>query len=99
MFGHGLTGLGIAWIATTGLGCIAISRGVIHQHREWMIRSYVVTFAFVMFRVLAILLEVADAGTKLEQLPALSWICWSVPLLITECVLQGRKILAATASA
>ena len=49
--GLGLTGLGIAWLTTTGMAVLAIRRGLVAQHREWTIRSYVVTFAFVTFRL------------------------------------------------
>jgi len=92
VFGAGITGLGIAWIVTTTMAVAAIRRGSIEQHREWTIRSYVVTFAFVTFRVLWKGLQAADLGTPHEQLAACSWFCWAVPLLVTEAVLQGRKI-------
>ena len=49
---RGITGLGIAWVVTTTMAIAAVRRGLIEQHQEWMIRSYVVTFAFVTFRVL-----------------------------------------------
>jgi uncharacterized membrane protein len=92
VFGAGLSSLGVAWVLTTGVAVAAIRRGLIEQHREWMIRSYVVTFAFVTFRALWGALAVAGIGTRLEQLVVCSWVCWSVPLLVTEAVLQGRKI-------
>ena len=95
VFGAGLTGLGVAWLVTTGLALAAIRRRQIPQHAEWMIRSYVVTFAFVTFRVLWAAFHAAEVGTLPEQLAAASWSCWSVPLLFTEAILQGRKILAA----
>jgi hypothetical protein len=60
-----------------------------------MIRSYVVTFAFVTFRIFAGIAQAAGVGTLQEQLAAASWFCWAVPLLITEAVLQGKKIFAA----
>jgi hypothetical protein len=95
VFGMGLAGLGVAWLVTTGLALAAIRRRQIPQHAEWMIRSYVVTFAFVTFRVLWAAFHAAEVGTLPEQLAAASWSCWSVPLLFTEAILQGRKILAA----
>jgi uncharacterized membrane protein len=95
VFGFGLGSLATAWIITTTLAVVAIRRGLVQQHREWMIRSYVVTFSFVTFRMLFGLLQTAHIGTTLEQLAASSWFCWAVPLLITEGILQGRKILAA----
>jgi uncharacterized membrane protein len=97
VFGAGLTGLGVAWVVTTSLAIVAVRRGLIEQHREWMIRSYVVTFAFVTFRILAAVLQVSGVGTLHEQLAVASWFCWAVPLLITEAVLQGRKIVGVPA--
>ena len=94
-FGMGISGLGLAWIVTTGLAVAAIRRGLIEQHQEWMIRSYVVTFAFVTFRALWSALQAAGIGTREEQLAASSWFCWALPLLITEAVLQGRRIFDA----
>jgi len=94
VFGAGLSGLAVAWLITTGLAFIAVRRGLLHQHQEWMIRSYVVTFAFVNFRILEGILQAAGVGTLPDQLAVASWFCWSVPLLITEAVLQGRKIFA-----
>jgi Predicted membrane protein (DUF2306) len=93
VFGAGLTGLGIAWLVTTTLAIAAVRRGLIEHHQEWMIRSYVVTFAFVTFRALWGGLQAAGIGTLQEQLAVSSWFCWAVPLLVTEAVLQGRKIL------
>ena len=92
IFGAGLTGLATAWVVTTTLAIAAVMRGLIVQHQEWMIRSYVVTFAFVTFRALWSVLAIAGIGTLPEQLTLCSWVCWSVPLLVTEAVLQGRKI-------
>ena len=92
VFAFGITGLGIAWVVTTTLAIAAIRRGFIQQHREWMIRSYVVTFAFVTFRAMWSALQAAGLGTQQEQLAASSWFCWALPLLVVETVLQGRKI-------
>ena len=78
----------------TGLAFVAIKRQLYGQHKEWMIRSYVVTFAFVTFRALQGTLSAAHVGTLPEQLAVSSWFCWAVPLLITEAILQGRKIVA-----
>ena len=94
-FGSGLAGLATAWLVTSGFAFLAIKRQLFEQHKEWMIRSYVVTTAFVTFRVLFLILErVAQVGTQLDQLGIAAWFCWSVPLLVTEAWLQGRKILA-----
>ena len=94
VFGSGLAGLATAWLITTGMAWLAIRRHLFEQHKEWMVRSYVVTTAFVSFRIFQEVLQRAGVGTTLEQLAISAWFCWSVPLLITEAVLQGRKVLA-----
>lgn len=94
VFGAGLMGLAIAWVVTTGLAFAAVRRGLLHQHQEWMIRSYVVTFGFVFFRIFVGISQATGIGTVPEQLAAASWFCWAAPLLVTEAILQGRKIFA-----
>lgn len=94
VFGTGLASLATAWIVTTGLAFAAIRRHLYEQHKEWMIRSYVVTTAFVTFRLFFEIFRWTAIGTVPERLTAMAWICWAVPLLVTEAVLQGRKILA-----
>ena len=98
VFGAGLLSLAVAWVTTTTLAYLAIKRSLAEQHKEWMIRSYVVTFAFVTFRVIQPTLQAAHIGTPLEQLAAAAWACWAVPLLITELIIQGRKVLAIRAN-
>ncbi len=91
IFASGLFGLAVAWTITTGMAFMAIARRAITQHREWMIRSYVKTLAFVFFRAFAGGLESLGVGTPVERASAAAWFCWAVPLLLTEPVLQWRK--------
>jgi len=92
-FGASLASLATAWVATTAMAFLAIRRSLVEQHKEWMIRSYVLTFAFVIFRVIFPALQANQIGTASEQLAAAGWLCWPLPLLATELFLQGRKIL------
>jgi predicted membrane protein DUF2306 len=50
-FGFGILGLAAAWASITGMACLAIRKGLVEIHKEWMMRAYIVTFAFVTFRV------------------------------------------------
>ena len=91
IFGSGLFFLAMAWLATTSLAFMAIKKNLIEQHKEWTIRSYVVTFAFVTFRVGQVALT--GRGVALSTaIGVMAWACWAVPLLLTETVIQGRKI-------
>jgi hypothetical protein len=69
----------------------AIRKRAIERHREWMIRSYTVTFAFVLFRLVDQSLIHGHVAPD-DQIDAMSaWACWSVPLLLVEPLLQLRK--------
>jgi hypothetical protein len=66
-----------------------------------MIRAYVVTFAFVTFRIFNTL-SAAYGLPRADRFATLSWASWVVPLLITELILQlsrmGRNPTAGRAS-
>jgi hypothetical protein len=95
VFRTGMTAMALAWVVSTGMALMAIGFGMVEQHREWMVRSYVLTFGFVTFRVFIQIVQVVVVGTTtLEQMTAASWFSWAIPLLVTEWVIQARKILA-----
>ena len=98
VFGAGLFFLAVAWMTTTTFAYAAIRKGLIDQHKDWTIRSYVVTFAFVTFRFFQVAMGAAHIGTLQQQIEIMSWACWAVPLLITEAVIQGRKLSAPSPS-
>ena len=50
-FGFGILGLATAWASTTCMAYYAIRKGLVEIHKEWVVRAYIVTFAFVTFRV------------------------------------------------
>jgi hypothetical protein len=56
-----------------------------------MIRSCVVTFAFVIFRWLVDLPVVVMFGDFVERGPTVGWISWTIPLLITEVVFSWNR--------
>lgn len=93
VYGVGLVGLNVAWLTTTGLAWLTAVRRRFDQHREWMTRSVVVTFAFVWFRAILGTTIALDLGTEADRFIVAAWGCWSVPLLVTEVWLQRRKVL------
>ena len=92
VYSSGLFGLAVAWTITTGMAYVAIRHRAISQHREWMIRSYVVTMAFVFYRLADELMNRFTATDLLERQKAIAWLCWAVPLLLAEPFIQMRKI-------
>lgn len=95
-FASGLAGLGVAWLMTTGLALVSIRRNLLSQHKEWMVRSYVVTFGFVSFRLFTLITGSLEIGDGLARISTASWFCWAVPLLLAEGFIQGRKIFGST---
>jgi uncharacterized membrane protein len=90
----GLYGLAVAWLVTAGMALAAVRLGQFEQHREWMIRSYVVTFAFVSIRIGNAVMITWGIGDAVGRNGTLAWLCWALPLLVTEVLLQGRKLVA-----
>jgi uncharacterized membrane protein YozB (DUF420 family) len=93
----GLIGLDVAWILTTGMALYAIHLRNIEQHREWMLRSYTVTFAFVTFRLAALWvhrwLGLTDNDPVADGIDTVAaWGCWALPLLLAEPLIQLRSI-------
>ena len=87
----GLGGLAFVWISSTAMAYVFIRQGNITQHREWMIRSYVVTCGFTTFRLVYDLMVTYNISTFPERATVVSWACWAFPLFITEMILQSRK--------
>lgn len=91
-----LFSLAIAWLTTAGMAYAAIRKGLVQIHKEWMVRAYVVTFAFVTFRVLNEYAPTSRLQPEGDRLVTLGWLCWVVPLLITEVVLELRRMRGTT---
>lgn len=91
-FAFALFALGIAWVITTGAAFFAVIRRKIKLHKEWMIRSYIVTLAFVTFRILSDFVPYESWGLDhADYNTAMMWSCWVFPLMIAEVILQFRK--------
>ena len=93
-YASGLSFLAIAWLTTAGMAFASIRKRNFNQHKQWMIRSYVVTFAFVSFRIGSDIMAHYDIADPAQRRAMLAWACWAVPLLFTEVVLQGKQIFS-----
>lgn len=84
--------LALSWLVSVLMAYRMIRLKRISQHREWMIRSYVITFAFVLFRFLnesSVVISLME--TFEERGPTAIWVSWSVPMFFTEVILQWNK--------
>jgi len=95
---NGIRALALAWLVTTAMAYYTILKGLVPLHKEWMIRSYVVTFAFVTFRFLQDYTPLSRVRPEGDRDTTIAWACWVVPLAITEMVFQVRRVRSALAS-
>ena len=91
-FGFSLLGLATAWFTTAAMAYYAILKRRIQIHKEWMVRAYVVTFAFVTFRVLNDYGPTSHLQPDNDRAITIGWACWVLPLLVTEVILQLRRM-------
>src|SRR6266496_289558 len=95
-YGTGLAGLAFTWLLTGGMAYWAVRNKNFVQHREWMIRSYVITCAFTTFRLVYNILTINFHTPEGPTAEIMAWACWAFPLLVTEAFLQANKIQRAS---
>ena len=91
-FGFALLALASAWFTSAAMALYAILKRQVQVHREWMVRTYVITFAFVTFRVLNDYYPGARLQPNADRAVAIAWACWVFPLMFTEIILQLRRM-------
>ena len=96
-----LISLALAWLAITGTAFVCIRRRNLKAHKQWMIRSYILTFAFVTFRLVTEYLPYDSwwGITPADMSNAMIWPVWVLPLLVYEISLQYRSLAAGRAAA
>jgi uncharacterized membrane protein len=90
-FGLSLFILAIAWLACLAMALVAIRNRRIDAHQVWMIRSYIITFAFVSYRALVSLSMFSGLGAGRHA--TVLWISWVVPMMLFELVNQWRHVM------
>jgi uncharacterized membrane protein len=91
-FGVALFFLAATWASTAGMAYLAILKGKIEIHKEWMVRAYVVTFAFVTFRLLNDYPPLSHLEPGGDRIITIGWASWVVPLMISEVIMQIRRL-------
>jgi uncharacterized membrane protein len=98
LWGFSLICLALAWSTCGGMAFYAIKQRQIAVHREWMVRTYVVTFAFVGFRFLNDMGPTSRIGDGEGRADVYIWSCWVVPLMVAEVIMQLRRMRRAGAT-
>jgi hypothetical protein len=56
-------------------------------HKEWMMRSYMVSLAFIIGALILKIPLVSNQGSFAEISPSIFWFSWAVPLYIYDLYL------------
>jgi uncharacterized membrane protein len=93
VMGIGLSLNGLFWLAAAAMAYYAIRLGNIPQHKEWMIRTYVLACnGIVGDRILANI-PVLVRRIGIDAVNDLSgWLLWAAPLMIAEIIIQLRRL-------
>ena len=87
----------IVWVITTAIALYAVKIRNVNQHQEWMTRSYVVSLFFIIYMFIKDICRELNLinviGTEAEASALLVWVSWTVPLFLTEVVLQLKKLI------
>ena len=78
--------LSVAWLLAAGMALRAVRNRRYESHRDWMIRSYVLVWAFVFCRIASRVQGVEEMGGG----AAFIWLSWVAPLIICEVALQWK---------
>lgn len=81
--------LAAAWLAVTAMGWRAALNRRFDSHREWMIRSYVLSWTFVGCRVATTIDLYPWLGA--ESVTTAIWVNWIVPLILCEVALRWKE--------
>jgi uncharacterized membrane protein YozB (DUF420 family) len=82
--GFALATLSLAWLAVSAMAYRAARNRRFEAHRDWMIRSYVLTWTFVLCRLIGRIPALESLGDG----AAIVWLSWIVPLLVCEVALH-----------
>lgn len=75
------------WIISTVIAYWAALKKKFVLHKEWMMRSYIVTLAFIVSGLALKYLLSIGFGSFEDISPSLFWMGWSVPLFVYQVIL------------
>ncbi len=85
-FGFALATQGTVWLILSAMAYRAARNRRFEMHKQWMIRSYVVAWGF----VLGALVEQVPGASSIGDGAAIRWLSWVIPLVLCEVALQWR---------
>lgn len=79
------------WLSASFIAYSSVINKKIKLHKEWMMRSYIVSLAFVVSALILKIPRVQTLGTFAEISPSFFWFGWAVPLYIYDLYLSSIR--------
>lgn len=79
------------WMSSTAIAYYMAIKKQFKLHKEWMMRSYIVTLAFIISGLAVKLPIVQQLGSFEDISPSLFWMGWAVPLYVYEVVRATKR--------
>lgn len=79
------------WLSASVIAYYFVINKKIKLHKEWMVRSYIVSLAFVISALILKIPYVQSLGSFEEISPSLFWFGWAVPLYIYDLLLSAVR--------
>ncbi len=78
------------WIITTGTAMVFILKGKVHEHRQWMTRSFAVAIVFLEVRVIGGVGGWENLDVHANE--TIVWACIAFSILSADLVLQWQQL-------
>jgi uncharacterized membrane protein len=78
------------WMITTGTAMVFILKGKVHEHRQWMTRSFAVAIVFLEVRVIGGVGGWENLGVHVNE--TIVWACLAFSILSADLVLQWQQL-------
>ena len=93
VMGIGLSLNGLFWLAAAAMAYYAIRLGNVQQHKEWMVRTYILACNGVVGDRILADIPLLTRRIGIDAVNDLSgWLLWTLPLMIAEVIIQMRKL-------
>jgi uncharacterized membrane protein len=77
------------WMTTTGIAMAFIRKGKVHEHRQWMTRSFAVALVFLEGRVIGGVTGWDNLDVRVTE--TIVWVCLAFSILAADFVLEWQQ--------
>jgi uncharacterized membrane protein len=93
VYGFGLFLNGAFWVAAASMAYYAIRLRQVQQHKEWMIRTYILACNGIVGDRILLDVPILTRRIGFDAVNDLSgWVLWALPLMVAEIVIQLQKL-------